>query len=62
MTQDRAQEIFENAKRKGGWNWIEYLDDEMSDDERQYVHSVWDRMSGNASFWDAFNKIRQGRV
>lgn len=60
MTQERAQEIFDNAKRNGGWNWIEHL--QMTDEEDKYVRAVWDTMHGDSSYWDAFNKIRRGKI
>jgi hypothetical protein len=60
FNQERAEEIFQLARQKAPW--AENLDNNMTDGEIAYVKALWDTMPGNTCFWDAFNRIRLGRL
>lgn len=68
MTPERCEEIVRLAKEhslKGplrGFAWQDNIRDFLTEDEKNYVRSVWDKMSGSSCWWDAFTKIRQGRA
>ena len=61
LTKDRANEVCEKAKQISSMFWMEKVSDLLTNEELAYVNEVWDKMSDNTCWWDAFNKIRMGR-
>lgn len=57
FTQERAREIW--AQR--GPLWI-LPDNALTPEEYAYVLAIWDTLSGNSCWMDAFLKILNGRI
>ena len=59
ITQERAQEILDNAKkdRRPGTFTYDRIRDHMAEEEAEYVNKVWHGMPGHTCWTDAFFMI-----